>query len=242
MNILSIANLSIACQKKSIIDRVSFSMAKGEVLGLMGPSGSGKSTIAKAIASLNPPSFRSSGSIVFLEQNLLDFSDNTIGRIRGKEMGFLAQDPFSALHPAKKIKHQIFEAPLFHKICKTEEWIEELTHFIEIEHLLDRYPHQLSGGEKQRVCLAIALSCRPKLLIADEPTTALDEELHLEVLSLLYNLAKRYALSVFFISHDIQSITSLCDRYLLLEKGHIIKTVKNNHGTTTRSKKSFQKI
>lgn len=244
MSLLTISSLSISSLDRKIVDQISFSLGKGEIVGLMGPSGSGKSTLAYSLVQMNPPSFTVSGSVTYKDKNLLALPEKKIREIRGQHIGFLQQDPFSSLHPAMRVKKQILESPISHGLDKknTDIWISELVQFLQIDHLLDRYSYQLSGGQRQRVCLAMALSCKPSILIADEPTTALDEALHKEVLSLLSSLRERYALSIFFISHEKKSVEFLCDRYLILEKGKIINQIDKSYEANIGSKKSFQKV
>lgn len=221
MTIVSVKDLSVYTETNiPLVSHLTFSIEPSEILGLMGKSGCGKTTTAFALTRLLPTCFKIEGSVFFEGKNLL--STPNIQHIRGAKIGYILQDPFGSLHPAKKIISQIKETPYIHKI-EDRHWISTLMQHLHIDHLLDRYPCELSGGQRQRVCIAIALSCRPKLLIADEPTTALDAILHKEILDLLKEIRDLYHISILFISHDKKAVNYICDRILKMENGQFVK-------------------
>ena len=223
--ILSIKNLNIAFgNNKKIIEDFNCKLNAGKITAIVGESGSGKSSIALAILNLHQhinKNIKVSGEIIFNDCDLLKLSVKELTKIRGKEISLIFQDPNSALNPLHKIHHQIAEAILIHnpKISKINLnlRIEELLKIVELEEFISRkncYPHQLSGGQKQRVMIAIALANNPKILIADEPTTVLDNRIQNEILNLLKKLANNFNLSILLITHNRKIVTKLADEII----------------------------
>lgn len=227
---LQIKNLTVKFQNNKIVDGVSFELKKGEVLSLVGQSGSGKSSIALAIARLLAKSLDVSGEVLFNGKNNLELSDTELEKIRGKDIGFVFQDPNSALNPLHKIRKQIAESVLIHNPNVSKKKVNvrvlELLEMVDLGVLKDRledYPHQLSGGQKQRVMIAIALANEPKVLIADEPTTALDSKVQNEVLDLILKLKKDLNLSVLFITHNLNIVKKVANRVIVLNQGSVVE-------------------
>ncbi|NQT30643.1 MAG: ABC transporter ATP-binding protein [Candidatus Saganbacteria bacterium] len=233
-NLLKVENLSAyyypSGQEIKAVDDVSFSLDKGEIFGILGESGSGKSTIALSIMRLiYPPGKIVGGKIDFAGQDLLRLSEKQMVGIRGAKISMVFQDPFTSLDPVFTVGDQIVEAIVLHQgLNKKEAW-EKAVHMLQMVQIknagarIKNYPHQFSGGMRQRVLLAMALACEPKLLIADEPTTALDVTIQAEILSLLRDLQNKLNLSVIYITHNFGIIKALCKRVIVLYKGKIVE-------------------
>ena len=194
--LLNVKNLCVRTlensQHQNLIDGVSFDIKKNQIVGLIGESGSGKSLTSLSILGLlEKNKFNISGEIIFNGNNLLDLDNNAMMEIRGSEISMIFQEPMSALNPTMKIGKQIFEVFKAHKNLSFKNTTERIKKLIKkvrldnVENLLDRYPHQISGGQTQRVMIVMALSCNPQLLIADEPTTALDVTIQKEIIEIL---------------------------------------------------------
>jgi oligopeptide/dipeptide ABC transporter ATP-binding protein len=213
------------------VDRVSFELQRGETLGIVGESGSGKSMTALSILRLvQPPGEVGGGPISFNgRSDLLELSERDMRRIRGAEIGFIFQEPMTALNPVYTIGDQIAEALLVHrKTTRAEARTKsiELLDAVKIpeaERRLRDYPHQLSGGMRQRVLIAIALACQPQLLIADEPTTALDVTIQAEILDLLHEMKERFHLALLLITHDLGVVAGHADRVAVMYAGRIVE-------------------
>lgn len=212
------------------VDDVSFSVNKGEVLGILGESGSGKSTIAHSILRLiYPPGKIVSGRIIFNGQDLLKLTEEGMIGIRGAKISMVFQDPFTSLNPVYTVGDQIAEAIRLHQGLNKKESLEKAVQMLETVHIKDAadrvrdYPHQFSGGMRQRVMIAMALACRPELLIADEPTTALDVTIQAEILKLIQEIQRKFNLSVIYITHNFGIIRSLCRRVIVLYKGRLVE-------------------
>jgi ABC-type dipeptide/oligopeptide/nickel transport system ATPase component len=210
---------------------VSLSIGRGEIVGLVGESGSGKSLTALSVLSLLPPRVRTAGRI-HLEgeaRNLLGLPEREIRRIRGRRIGIVFQEPATALDPVWSIGFQIAEAVRAHRRLSRREAREEVVRLLDLVALpdarrrLDDYPHQLSGGQRQRVLIAMALASGPDLLLADEPTTALDVTIQAQILELLESLRSRLGLSVLLITHDLAVVAETCDRMAVMYAGHIVE-------------------
>ena len=238
--LLNIKNLCVRTlensQHQNLIDGVSFDIKKNEIVGLIGESGSGKSLTSLSILGLlEKNKFNISGEIIFNGNNLLDLDNNAMMEIRGSEISMIFQEPMSALNPTMKIGKQIFEVFKAHKnlsFKNTKERIKKLIKKVKldnVENLLDKYPHQISGGQKQRVMIVMALSCNPQLLIADEPTTALDVTIQKEIIEILKNLQKSEKLSILFISHDLRLVSNISDKILIMKNGKIIEQGSNKN-------------
>ena len=238
--ILNVNNLCVKTtensQHQNLIDGVSLDIKKNEIVGLIGESGSGKSLTSLSILGLlEKNKFDISGEIIFNGNNLLDLDNNAMIEIRGSEISMIFQEPMSALNPTMKIGEQIFEVFKAHKNLSFEHTTKRIKKLIKkvkldnVENLLDKYPHQISGGQKQRVMIVMALSCNPQLLIADEPTTALDVTIQKEIIEILKNLQKSEKLSILFISHDLRLVSNISDKILIMKNGKIIEGGSNKN-------------
>ena len=216
---------------------LSFQIAPGEVLGLVGESGSGKSVTSLAVMRLLPRQARIAGVIKFADagssQNLLQLSEEQIRKIRGSGIAMIFQEPTTALNPTMRVGEQIAEAILAHggpeaKVTKQEAWSRSVeamkdVAIVEAERRARDYPHQLSGGMRQRVMIAMAIVNRPRLLIADEPTTALDVTIQAQILDLLAALRSRFGLAMLFISHDLAVVSKVADRVAVMYAGSLVE-------------------
>ena len=201
---------------------VSFKVERGETVAIVGESGCGKSVTAQAIMQLTPSlTSQVTGSVIFEDENLLKKSKRAMRKIRGQKMGMIFQDPMTSLNPTMRIGKQIREAGV------SRDEALELLELVEIsspEKRLLQYPHELSGGMRQRVMIAIALACNPKLLIADEPTTALDVTIQAQILELIKNIQKERGMSLILITHDLGIVAGSCDRVLVMYGGKIVES------------------
>lgn len=240
--LLSVQNLSTQFHVNQNVyqssNDVSFEIQEGECLGLIGESGSGKSVTALSVTSLvaSPPGVIKKGSVNYKNQNLLALPYEELRSIRGNKISYIFQDPLTTLHPLHTIGNQLLEALQAHdsKLSTSESILKSknLLKSVQIpnpDNIWDVYPHQLSGGMRQRVCIAMALINDPELIIADEPTTALDVTVQAQILNILNSLRKERKLSILFISHDFGVISQLCDRVIVMYAGSIIEEgpVKN---------------
>jgi ABC-type microcin C transport system duplicated ATPase subunit YejF len=220
-------NLSISIGSKKIIDDVSFNLKQNQITALFGESGSGKYSLALAI--LNLLKAKISGEIIFAGRNLLKLAEPDLCKVRGNEIGFVFQDPSSCLNPLQPIDKQIEEAIKIHnknfsakKITSKALDLLDLVGLSEIKNRKNFYPHQFSGGQKQRIMIAIAIANNPKILILDEPTTSLDSSAADEILELLMNIKNRFAMTILFITHNLEIVKKIADEALVLKKGKII--------------------
>ena len=231
--LLDVGNLNIefstAQGKFPAVRDVSLQVDAAEVLGLVGESGSGKSVSALAILRLLPAQAHVSGSIHFQDRDLLRLSEPEMRSIRGRGVSIIFQEPMTALNPVMRVGDQIAEAVLAHAdITKAEAWNRaiEALRTVAISDADGRardYPHQLSGGQRQRVMIAMAIVNRPALLIADEPTTALDVTIQAQVLELLADLRRRFSLAMLFISHDLAVVSKIAHRILVMYAGSVVE-------------------
>ncbi|UGX85270.1 ABC transporter ATP-binding protein [Phyllobacterium meliloti] len=234
--LLSVRDLSVAFTqngRQSIaVDHISFDIAQGETVALVGESGSGKSVSALSILKLlpYPPASHPSGQILFNGQDLLDSDEDDLRRVRGNDITMIFQEPMTSLNPLHSIEKQIVEVLKLHQGMGDKPAKERTLALLnevgirEPEKRLDAYPHQLSGGQRQRVMIAMALANKPKLLIADEPTTALDVTVQAQILQLLADLKKAQGMSMLFITHDLGIVRKIADRVCVMTKGKIVET------------------
>ena len=212
------------------VDRISYSVEQGQVVGIVGESGSGKSVSSLAIMGLiDFPGKVMADKLEFNGQDLRKISEKERRQLVGSEVAMIFQDPMTSLNPCYTVGYQIMEALKVHqggnRRTRRQRAIDLLTQvgIPDPASRLDVYPHQLSGGMSQRVMIAMALSCRPKLLIADEPTTALDVTIQAQILTLLKSLQQRHRLAYLFISHDLQVVRSLCHQVIVLRQGEVVE-------------------
>ncbi|GGE44906.1 oligopeptide transport ATP-binding protein AppD [Pullulanibacillus camelliae] len=213
------------------VDGVDLTIKKGEILGLVGESGSGKSVTSLSIMRLfhNTPGKIVDGSITFEEKDLLSQSERAMQSIRGNEIAMIYQEPMTSLNPVLTIGEQIEEAIIKHlgysrkQATAHAKKMLELVGIPRVDSIIHDYPHQLSGGMRQRVMIAMAMSCSPKLLIADEPTTALDVTIQAQILDLMKTLQTTHDLSILLITHDLGVIAEVCDRVAVMYAGRIVE-------------------
>lgn len=231
---LKVDNLSIHFEEngylQEVAKHVTFQLEDGEILGIVGESGSGKTMTALTIAGLlKDGAVLDTGSILLDKINILTLNAKQIREIQGKEISMIFQEPMTALNPTMKIGKQVEESLILHTKLpkgKRKEKVIKALEDVELENpelLYHKYPYELSGGMRQRVMIAAAIVCRPKLLIADEPTTALDVGTQESILKLLKKLNKKYEMSILFISHNLRVVNELCSRVLVMKDGEIIE-------------------
>ncbi|TXK77145.1 ABC transporter ATP-binding protein [Paenibacillus sp. N3.4] len=235
-NLLEVKDLKVSFQtyagEVQAVRGVSFTLEKGEVLAIVGESGCGKSVTAQTLMRLipSPPSYIKSGSIMFDgKTDITKLSNKQMEKIRGSEMGMIFQDPMTSLNPTMKVGDQITEGLIKHeglsKKAATEKAIEilKLVGINSPEGRIHQYPHELSGGMRQRVMIAIALACSPKLLIADEPTTALDVTIQAQIIDLMKTISKKMDSSIILITHDLGVVADMADRVVVMYAGKIVE-------------------
>ncbi|TCT25100.1 peptide/nickel transport system ATP-binding protein/oligopeptide transport system ATP-binding protein [Melghiribacillus thermohalophilus] len=213
------------------VDGVTFDIKPGETLGIVGESGSGKSMTAMSIMRLipSPPGKIVGGEIEFEGKNLLSMSEKELKKIRGNEISMIFQDPMTSLNPVFTIKKQMVETILTHQDMTKKEAIDRAVELLDLVGIpdararLNNYPHEFSGGMRQRVMIAMALSCDPKLLIADEPTTALDVTIQAQILDLLNRLQEEMGMSIMMITHDLGVVAEVCDRVMVMYAGQPVE-------------------
>ena len=229
MNFLEVENLSISFDNKVVVANVSFDLAAGERLGVIGESGSGKTMIALAIMGLLPDSATATGSVKLAGEELLNLSDQQISAYRGNKLAMVFQEPLTALNPLMRVGRQIARPLLNHDKVSRKACVAraiELCAAVGLpdpEHIVRAYPHQLSGGQRQRIGLAIAIACTPKLLIVDEPTTALDVTVQKEVLQAINELVQQQDTSLIFISHDLPVVSTMAEDIAVLRNGKLVE-------------------
>ena len=232
--ILSIENLRIHFEtfagEVQAIRGVNLKLEKGETLALVGESGSGKSVTAKSVMKLlSNNAVVKEGAIIFKGENILEKSERDMQSIRGKKIAMIFQDPMTSLDPTMKIGKQITEVIIKHEKASKEEAdkrAEELLELVGIPNAKERmkqYPHQFSGGQRQRIVIAIALACNPDVLIADEPTTALDVTIQAQILELLKELQQQFQMAIIFITHDLGVVANVADRVAVMYAGKVVE-------------------
>lgn len=234
-NLLSVNSLSIGFKKDkkiiNVLDKVSFSMKKGEILGIVGESGCGKSLTSLSIMKLLPPNaIITSGEINFKDKDVVKCTMDEMIGIRGEEIAMIFQEPMTSLNPVYRIGDQISEMIMLHRRLKKKEAFEiaiqklKLVSIPSPEKVAYQYPHELSGGMRQRVMIAMAMACDPQLLIADEPTTALDVTIQSQILHLMKELKEQLDSSVLLITHDLGVIAEMCNSVVVMYAGRAVET------------------
>lgn len=227
---LSVRDLAIDLGGRRVVDGISFEVPDGARVGIIGESGSGKSLTALAILGLLPDGADVSGSVQWNGRELIGLADREVAELRGDEIGIVFQEPRTALNPIRTVGRQIAESIRIHqgvdKRTARERAIAEARRVFlpDPERIVGRYPHQLSGGQRQRVAIAIALACNPQLLIADEPTTALDVTIQAEILELLRDLVGESGMSLVFITHDLAVLSQIATHGVVLADGRVIES------------------
>lgn len=233
--ILEVQNLKVTFRERKqevqVIRGTNFTVQEGEVLGIVGESGSGKSVMMKAVMGILPPNAKVTGDVLKLgDKDLNKINSEEYRKLRGKEMTMIFQDPMTALNPLVKIGKQIEEVILRHNNCSTGEAKQKAIDILKKvgiampEQRVKQYPHEFSGGMRQRVLIAMALACEPKLLIADEPTTALDVTIQAQILELLQELKEEYKTSIILITHDMGVVASMCSKIVIMYGGLIMES------------------
>ena len=232
--LLQIDGLSVAFgreQPQQVVHRIGFEIAAGEKVALVGESGSGKSVTALSVLRLHDAgqTHHPEGRILFEGEDLLHYTPQQMQRLRGHQISMIFQEPMTALNPVQRIGQQLMEPLQIHALLKGDEayrqavgWLERVG-IADAERRMQAYPHQLSGGQRQRVMIAMALACRPKLVIADEPTTALDVTIQLQIMELLQQLHQEEGMAILLITHDLNMVRHFADRVCVMEQGHIVE-------------------
>ncbi|NLJ31595.1 MAG: ABC transporter ATP-binding protein [Clostridiales bacterium] len=232
--LLEVKNLKTEFQLKrgivTAVNNVSFSVKKGEILAIVGESGSGKSVTSLSIMGLlQEPGRVAEGEVLFKGQDLLKKSKKGMQAVRGDQISMIFQEPMTSLNPVYRIKDQIMESIMKHMKLSKKEALERTVHMLEVVGIpsarerANEYPHQMSGGMRQRVMIAMALACNPELLIADEPTTALDVTIQAQILDLLYHLREKFNMAVLLITHDLGVVSEAADRVIVMYCGQIVE-------------------
>jgi peptide/nickel transport system ATP-binding protein len=228
--LLDVHNLTVEFGNTPAVRGIDLAIAEGEVLGLVGESGSGKSMTSLALMGLLPPNAKVSGKVMFDGRDVLSASPEELRQMRGTRVTMIFQEPMTALNPVMRIGDQVAESVLAHgtsnKLDAAEKAMQALRDVAipDVERRYRDYPHQLSGGQRQRVMIAMAIVNRPALLIADEPTTALDVTVQAQILELLAELRRKFKLAMLFISHDLAVVSQVADRTAVMLGGNIVET------------------
>ena len=233
MSLLEIKNLTVRYETMDgivhAVSDVSLEIEAGETLGLVGETGAGKTTTALSILNLlpTPPAVIGGGEIIFDGKNVLEMNENELHAMRGNQVSMIFQDPMTALNPVFTVEYQIAEVIAIHEHCSQAEAIEKARATLEMVGIPAargrEYPHQFSGGMKQRVVIAMALACSPKLLLADEPTTALDVTIQAQVLDMMRELKEKLGSSMLLITHDLGVVAETCDKVAIMYAGEIVE-------------------
>ncbi|AXU28195.1 TPA: ABC transporter ATP-binding protein [Clostridioides difficile] len=227
--LLEVKNLNVEINNKVIIDDISFCVGEGEIISLVGESGSGKSLTSLAIMGLLPEKAKISGEIKLDEKNLVSLTEKEICKIRGKQISMIFQEPMTSLNPLFNIESQIGEVISIHEKTATKNIRNRVIDLLEKvkisnpQNILKKYPHELSGGMRQRVMIAMAIALSPKLLIADEPTTALDVTIQDDILNLLKEISFEMGMSIIFITHDLDVIAEIANKVIVMYLGKVFE-------------------
>ena len=232
--ILSVKNLQVSFQtfdgKVQAVRGIDFDLKKGETLAIVGESGSGKSVTTRSIMQLlSTNALIENGEIIFEQENILEKSESEMQQIRGKKIAMIFQDPMTSLDPTMKVGLQVAESMIKHLKLSKKEALQQAVQLLEqvgipnAEKRVNDYPHQFSGGQRQRIVIAIALACNPDILIADEPTTALDVTIQAQILELLKEIQQKQGTSIIFITHDLGVVANVADRVAVMYAGKIVE-------------------
>ena len=232
--ILSVKNLQVSFQtfdgKVQAVRGIDFDLKKGETLAIVGESGSGKSVTTRSIMQLlSDNALVENGEIIFEQENILEKSESEMQQIRGKKIAMIFQDPMTSLDPTMKVGLQVAESMIKHLKLSKKEALQQAVQLLEqvgipnAEKRVNDYPHQFSGGQRQRIVIAIALACNPDILIADEPTTALDVTIQAQILELLKEIQQKQGTSIIFITHDLGVVANVADRVAVMYAGKIVE-------------------
>ena len=232
--ILSVKNLQVSFQtfdgKVQAVRGIDFDLKKGETLAIVGESGSGKSVTTRSIMQLlSANALNENGEIIFEQENIFKKSESEMQQIRGKKIAMIFQDPMTSLDPTMKVGMQVAESMIKHLKLSKKEALQQAVQLLEqvgipnAEKRVNDYPHQFSGGQRQRIVIAIALACNPDILIADEPTTALDVTIQAQILELLKEIQQKQGTSIIFITHDLGVVANVADRVAVMYAGKIVE-------------------
>ena len=236
---LQVLNLSVRLGQNVLLENISFELESGEKLGVIGASGAGKTLLSLALAGVLPERFETNGQILFDGFDLLKLSPTELAKVRGDQIGFVFQEPRVALNPLQKAGRQITEALTNHYSLTKQQRGEAATRLAakvgltDLDRVLNSYPHQISGGQLQRVAIAAAIATEPKLLIADEPTTALDVSVQRGILDLINSLSTELNIATIFVTHDIAVLSQVADTVLVLDGGKPVETGTLAHVLTS---------
>jgi len=227
MSLLAIKDLQLSINGTEILRDIDLTVEAGEIVAITGESGSGKSMTALTVMGLTPDGTKTSGEVLLSDQSILSMLEPDLCHLRGREMGMIFQEPMTALNPVQTIGTQVAETIRLHDGATKSEALSRATKVLERVGLSmspNRFPHELSGGQRQRVVIAIAIAMRPKLLIADEPTTALDVTTQATILDLLKDLVKEFQMGLLLITHDLAVVSDVADRIVVMQKGAVVET------------------
>ena len=237
--LLEVKNLSVEAKSKKLsvklVDNISFSLKEGECLGILGESGSGKSMTCKAIMGLLDKNFQIEGSAIYENNDLLKKNSEDMRKLRGKEIAMVLQNPMTCFDPLYPIGYQMAETFTEHLNLNQEEIKKKSIEILELmqlkntEDILHKYPHQLSGGMLQRIMIGLALAMEPKLLIADEPTTAIDAVTQYEIMKEFIKIKEKYKVAIIFISHDLSVISKIADNVIVMSNGKAVAQGDKNY-------------
>ncbi|MGO2294159.1 MAG: ABC transporter ATP-binding protein [Psychroflexus halocasei] len=246
MPLLSVKQLNVSFGQNKVVQDLSFDLNKNEILGIVGESGSGKSVSSLAIMRLLSPKAKIEGDILFQELNISKLSEEEVRRLRGNDISMIFQEPMSSLNPSMKCGKQVCEILQLHKKLSFKDAKNEVLQLFEKvklprpQEIFKSYPHQISGGQKQRVMIAMAIACKPKLLIADEPTTALDVTVQKEILQLLKDIQRENEMSIIFISHDLALVAQFANRVAVMYQGKLVE-INTSHEIFTNPQQAYSK-